>query len=81
MAQEAGVYEVMWRADEYKITHAKHMIYALEEGIKILEDDPEYFRKFEPENGWGNYEGLLGVAKQLLELCVANPEATVEVSR
>lgn len=37
----------------------------LDRCIKVLEADPERFRAMNPENGWGNYEGLLDVLRQM----------------
>lgn len=32
-----------------------------------LEADPERFRKMNPENGWGDYDGLLVVLREMLD--------------
>lgn len=60
---------------------SKEMIPLLEEGILKLSSDPSYYRTFNPENGYGSYEGLLRVASDLLEACKEFPYSDVEVSR
>lgn len=81
MAANADLYIVMWRPEKLKITKAKEMIQYLENGISNLESDPEYYKQFNPKNGWGNYEGLLKFAKGLLAACKENPEAEIKISR
>ena len=81
MASEAGIYKHLWRPDELGITKAEELIIPLSEGLSRLEKDPEQFRKYNPENGWGNYDGLVNFVKSYLVACRENPEATIEVSR
>ena len=81
MAIEAGIYEHLWRPDEIAITKAKQLIYPLRVGLDILKSDPERFKKFNPENGWGSYEGLVEFVEDYLNACYQFPEAEVEVSR
>lgn len=81
MAEEAGIYGIVWRPDENNITHAKQLIEPLKAAIKSLKDEPERYKKFEPENGWGSYDGFVEWLKEYLEACEKYPEAEVEVSR
>lgn len=81
MATEAGIYEHLWRPDEIAITKAKQLIDPLRVGLDILKSDPERFKKFNPENGWGSYEGLVQFVEDYLNACYEFPEAEVEVSR
>lgn len=81
MAKEAGLYEVLWRPDEIGFTHAHQLIPALEEGLALLRSDRERFEKFNPENGWGNYVGLVCFVNQLLQACKLDPDAEVHVCR
>jgi len=53
----------------------------LEEGWNILMADPEHFKKFNPENGWGSYGGLKKFVYKYLEACRFNPDAELEISR
>lgn len=81
MASEAGIYEEMWRPDEIGITTARQLVAPLSQGLAALVSDPARFEKFNPNNGWGNYEGLV---KCVMNYCIAaarHPEAKVRVSR
>jgi len=81
MAKEAGIYDIVWRPDENNITQAKQLIGALKNAIKSMEDDPERYKKYNPENGWGSYDGFLKWLKEYLMACEENPEAEVSVWR
>ena len=37
-----------------------------EQAEKLLSDNPAYFQQFNPENGWGNYEGLMKLVRGML---------------
>jgi hypothetical protein len=81
MAQEAGLYDALWRPDENDLTHAYQLIPILEEGLAKLRANPELYEQFNPTNGWGNYVGLVTFVRDYLEACKANPTAEIEVSR
>lgn len=81
MAVEAGIYEPLWRPDQIGIKTAKDLIEPLRKGLALLRSDPERFKKFNPENGWGNYEGLVDFVQEYLKACEENPDAEVSVSR
>src|SRR3990167_8853705 len=48
MADEAGLYEALWRPDEHDLTAAKQLIEPLERGLQALRADPEKFKSFNP---------------------------------
>ena len=81
MASEAGIYEHLWRPDEIKITKAKELVEPLREGLHKLKSEPEKYKKFNPENGWGSYDGLVKFVDNYLNACYEYPEAEVNVSR
>ena len=81
MAGEAGIYEYLWRPDEIDISTAKELIKPLQEGLKVLRDDPDRFKVFNPSSGWGSYDVLVGFVKNYLAACEQYPEAVVSVSR
>lgn len=97
MAGECGLYEVMWRpymlhpdftteVDEYEF-ESNHTMKAsdieqkLSEGLKELVDNPEKYKEYNPENGWGSYEGLVKFGQNYLEAVKAYPDSIIEVSR
>lgn len=81
MANAAGLYEVMWDAHDRGYTCAEQLIPKLEQGIINLVCEEEHYKTFNPENGWGSYEGLLRFAGKYLNACKQYPEALIEVSR
>lgn len=81
MAAEAGIYHALWRPEEIGVTTARQLIPLLEAGLAALRANPVDYRQFNPENGWGNYNDLLGFVRTYLDACKENPDATVRVSR
>jgi len=81
MAKEAGIYGIIWRAGENGIKYAKQLIKPLSDAIEIMESDPQRFKKYNPENGWGDYEGFLSWLKRYLTACKDHKEALVSVFR
>ena len=80
MAEDAGLYKCLLHPGEIDITKAKQLIEPLQNGLILLENEPERFKKFNPENGWGSYEGLVRFVKDYLEACKQYPEASVHAS-
>lgn len=81
MADEAGIYKHLWRPEEIGITKAAQLVEPLREGLSLLLSDPERFKKFDPENKWGDYGGLVNFVREYLAACEENPNASVRVSR
>lgn len=81
MARAADLYECLWRPEELGITHAYQMIPRLEEGLAKLRANPAEYEKYNPENGWGNYVGLVCFVNQLLQACKEDPDAKVHACR
>lgn len=81
MADEAGCYEALWRPEKVGLTNAEQLIPILEESYQRLRENPEKFEKFNPDNGWGTYEGLCEFVKNYLEACKENPKALVQADR
>jgi hypothetical protein len=81
MASEAGIYNCLWRAPENNYTKAEQLINPLKAGIEKMEKNPERFKQFNPENGWGDYEGFLRWLKELLCQCEEYPDCKIDTSR
>lgn len=81
MASECGLYEVMWRPEEHDLTSCEKAIPVLEKGVAELADNRQKYEQFNPENGWGNYDGLLRIASQFLAACKENPTGTIKAWR
>lgn len=81
MAEAAGIYDVLWRPDENGIWQAQQLIQPLSIGLAQLVSNPDKFKQFNAPNGWGMYENFVPFVSKYLAACVANPEASVSVSR
>jgi len=81
MAEEVEIYKYLWRPDELGITKAKELIEPLREGLHKLKLEPDKYREFNPDNGWGTYEVLVKFVENYLNACYNYPNAEVSVSR
>lgn len=81
MADEAGIYQCLWVPCQARILFAAQLILPLSEGLALLLSDPDRFKKFNPENGWGSYDTLVEFVQQYLDACKKNPRAIVQVYR
>lgn len=81
MADAAGVYYALWRPEERGYTLASDIIPILEEGLQKLKNDPNHYKTFDSDNGWGLYEHFVPFVEEVLEACKEYPDAKIEVSR
>lgn len=81
MAKEAGLYKALWRPEDLDVYYAEDLIDTLTDGLQQLKAQPEYYKQFNPENGWGNYEGLVEFVEEYLKWCIMFPECIIKVSR
>jgi len=75
------LYDVLWRPDEHSLKFAKDISELLDEGWNILLSDPKHFMTFNPDNGWGSYEGLEKFVYKYRNACWDNPDAELSISR
>lgn len=81
MADAAGLYDCLWRPEEHDIDTAKQLIEPLRQGLHLLKLNPEEYKKYNPENGWGSYEGLVTFVEKYLDACYKYPDAKVSADR
>ncbi len=81
MATAAGIYGALWHPDESGHTKASDITTMLKEAITDLEANPDFYREFNAENGWGKYEHFLSFVKEVYEACVQYPDSEISVSR
>ena len=81
MASEAGIYYAMCRPEEIGIKIAGELVQLLESGLAALLDNPKKFKEFNPDNGWGSYDGLVEFVGKYLDACRKYPQATIDVWR
>lgn len=77
MAKEAGIYQILWHPEKLGITFASEIIKQLEYGLKLLKNDPEYYKTFSSKNGWGLYEDFVPFVEKYLNACKEYPEARI----
>lgn len=81
MAVAAGIYEACWKPQEIGATKAGDIISILEKGLEDMKTRPDYFKKFNSENGWGTYEDFISWVETYLDACRQYPNTVIEVSR
>ena len=75
------LYTILWRPEELNFKFARDIADLLDDGWNILLSDPAKFKKFNPENGWGSYEGLCDFVYKYRNACWDNPDAELSISR
>ena len=78
---ETEDYNKEYQFEEDNPSIASEIIPKLKVGIAELKSNPEKYKKFNPENGWGSYEGLLSFAEKYLQACEEYPNSIIGVSR
>ena len=81
MADEAGIYQHLWRPEEIGIETAAQLVEPLIAGLSLMKSDPSRFKAFDAPNGWGTYEQFIPWIERYLQACIENPDATIEVCR
>jgi len=81
MAEKAGIYLPLWRPEEIGITTARQLVPLLSAGFNKLMVGKEIYERYNPKNGWGDYEGLYSFVLNYLCACAEHSEAFVSVSR
>lgn len=60
---------------------AKELEPALRRSLEMLRAEPDEYRRLNPANGWGSYEGLVEAVESMLYAVGAYPDAIVETWR
>ena len=81
LSNDKTLYDILWRPEEHGFYFAREISELLDEGWNILLSDPEKYKRYNPENGWGSYEGLCDFVYRYRNACWDNPEAELSVSR
>lgn len=70
-----SLYQLLWGKslpNFKKWTYISH----LSECLNVLKNDPEHFKKFNPENGWGTYEQLYKFVEDFIKALIDMPEGS-----
>ena len=85
MASEAGIYDALWHperlAGERSYPRGHNVLPVLKKWLEWLKNNQELARTFNPENGWGDYEGLVGFVEEYIDALEADEDAIIKVSR
>lgn len=91
--EHTTLYDVLWHGDELNdkdiygeylsdpIVTGKDFIDYLMKAILYMKENAEALKQFNPENGWGSYEGLLRFTEQCLGYALLYPDSKVGFSR
>jgi hypothetical protein len=77
------LYNILWRPDEMvpPLTVSNELVEPLTKALFDLQERPEFYKQFNPPNGWGSYEGLTEFVRKYLVACIDNPNTEISVSR
>jgi hypothetical protein len=81
MADEADLYQYLWRPEELSIKTANQLIEPLRIGLHTLKSEPNRFKPFNPYNGWGSYDDLVKFVIGYLDACYKYPDGQISVCR
>ena len=81
MADEAGLLNGLWRPQEFGFETARMLIPYLESGLKELLDNPDKYKKLNPKNGWGSYDGFVKFVQDYLAACKEHPDGEISAYR
>jgi len=79
MANAAGLYDALWCPDESG--RAGDILPALVNGYNELKNNPNKYKKLDPDNGWGTYDGLLSFVESYMAACDKHPSACIWISK
>ena len=83
--KDYSLYEVLWRPEEIDVLQEPvqgiDIITFLETGLKNLKNNRDNLLQYNPENGWGNYDGLLDFTEAYVDAIKRDPKGFIEVDR
>ena len=81
MAKEAGIYGDLWHPQKNMAKYARDIVDNIKRGYNVMRANPDHYRSFEPENGWGLYDQFLAWLEYYIYALEQHPDAEIEVSR
>jgi hypothetical protein len=75
---EAGIYDSLYNSHGLK---AGSIIFNLEEGLQKMTENPEKYKKLEPDNGWGTYDGAIKYLEEIILACKNNKKGIIHISK
>ncbi len=74
-------YNLEYEFEDENIIYAKQLINPLLTGLNELKKNKKIYIEYNPDNGWGDYDGLVKFAEDYLNACIKYPNAIVETTR
>ena len=59
--------------------NCKEALPIIEKAIKDMLNNADEYRKLNPKNGWGSYEGLLKVLQEMRSCCESNLDGKIGI--
>lgn len=75
------LYYICWRPEEINASTTDEILPALIDGICYMVHHRFKLMEFNPENGWGTYEGLMKFLLNYKQACEDNPGCTISAYR
>lgn len=75
------LYDFVWRPEENDVCNTNKLKDILSIGISYMIQNRLDLLRYNPENGWGSYDGFLHWLINYKEACEDNPDCEIEVSR
>jgi hypothetical protein len=66
--------------DEFDGAPAVEAAGILRQGVRDMEDRPDFYKAMNPPNGWGSYEGARQFLRDLGDACADHPDLWIRVS-
>lgn len=80
MASACGVYYACWHPEKIHCKKAKHILPMLKEGVNLLHSYPDFYKQFNPANGWGSHDALIQFLINYIGACEKYPDAKIKTS-
>ena len=81
VSKELKLYNVLWRPEELDLTTTDSILEYVDTGVRYMLKNKKKLEKYNPDNGWGNYDGLLSFAKKVGSACLFNSGCEIEANR
>jgi len=81
VTDDLTLYDILWRPEEHGLKYAKDIADLLHKGWAMLVANPMEYSKYNPENGWGDYEGLCHFVHDYWVACYKEPDGEIQVWR
>jgi hypothetical protein len=75
-------YKCIDKEKGFKYLHGmscKKALPIINEAIKDLVNNKKDYEELNPKNGWGSYEGLLQILREMRKVCEDYPDGDIEV--